>query len=102
LLRRSGPGPRGGRRPHELPRPLARDRTTGREDSTASLPARQMAKKIAVYHIRVDDYAVMAAEHDLAGPLLAGRPAGPMLMRSMTRPSPRAAVIETAQVVSDM
>ncbi len=25
---------------------------------------------IAVYHIRVDDYVVMAAEHDLAGPLL--------------------------------
>jgi hypothetical protein len=25
---------------------------------------------VAVYHIRVDDYVVMAAEHDLAGPLL--------------------------------
>jgi hypothetical protein len=25
---------------------------------------------IAVYHIRVDDYVVMAAEDDLAGPLL--------------------------------
>jgi hypothetical protein len=25
---------------------------------------------IAVYQIRVDDYVVMAAEHDLAGPLL--------------------------------
>ena len=25
---------------------------------------------IAVYHIRVDDFVVMAAEHDLAGPLL--------------------------------
>jgi hypothetical protein len=25
---------------------------------------------IAVYHIRLDDYVVMAAEHDLAGPLL--------------------------------
>ena len=28
------------------------------------------APGIAVYHIRLDDYAVMAAEHDLAGPLL--------------------------------
>ena len=28
------------------------------------------APGIAVYHIRVDDYLVMAAEHDLAGPLL--------------------------------
>ena len=26
--------------------------------------------RIAVYHIRMDDYVVMAAEHDLAGPLL--------------------------------
>jgi hypothetical protein len=25
---------------------------------------------IAVYHIKVDDYVVVAAEHDLAGPLL--------------------------------
>lgn len=25
---------------------------------------------VAVYHIRVDDYAVMASEYDLAGPLL--------------------------------
>ena len=25
---------------------------------------------IAVYHVRVDDHVVMAAEHDLAGPLL--------------------------------
>ena len=25
---------------------------------------------IAVYHVRVDDYVVMAAEHDLVGPLL--------------------------------
>ena len=25
---------------------------------------------IAVYHLSVDDYVVMAAEHDLAGPLL--------------------------------
>lgn len=25
---------------------------------------------IAVYHIRVDDHVVMAAEHDLVGPLL--------------------------------
>ena len=28
------------------------------------------APGIAVYHIRLDDYVVMAAEHDLAGPLL--------------------------------
>jgi hypothetical protein len=28
------------------------------------------APGIAVYHIRWDDYVVMAAEHDLAGPLL--------------------------------
>lgn len=28
------------------------------------------APGIAVYHVRVDDYVVMAAEHDLAGPLL--------------------------------
>jgi len=28
------------------------------------------APGIAVYHIRVDDYVVMATEHDLAGPLL--------------------------------
>jgi hypothetical protein len=28
------------------------------------------APGIAVYHIQVDDYVVMAAEHDLAGPLL--------------------------------
>ena len=28
------------------------------------------APGIAVYHIKVDDYVVMAAEHDLAGPLL--------------------------------
>ena len=28
------------------------------------------APGIAVYHIRVDDYVVMTAEHDLAGPLL--------------------------------
>ena len=28
------------------------------------------APGIAVYHIRVDDYVVVAAEHDLAGPLL--------------------------------
>jgi len=28
------------------------------------------APGIAVYHIRVDDYVVMAAEDDLAGPLL--------------------------------
>jgi len=28
------------------------------------------APGIAVYYIRVDDYVVMAAEHDLAGPLL--------------------------------
>jgi hypothetical protein len=35
------------------------------------------APGIAVYHVRVDDYVVMAAEHDLAGPLLASRPSGP-------------------------
>ena len=40
------------------------------------------APGIAVYHVRVDDYVVMAAEHDLAGPLLASRPSGPMLMRA--------------------
>jgi hypothetical protein len=28
------------------------------------------APGIAVYHVRLDDYVVMAAEHDLAGPLL--------------------------------
>ena len=28
------------------------------------------ARGIAVYHIRMDDYLVMTAEHDLAGPLL--------------------------------
>jgi hypothetical protein len=28
------------------------------------------APGIAVYHIRVDDYVILAAEHDLAGPLL--------------------------------
>jgi hypothetical protein len=28
------------------------------------------APGIAVYHIKVDAYVVMAAEHDLAGPLL--------------------------------
>jgi hypothetical protein len=28
------------------------------------------APGIAVYHLSVDDYVVMAAEHDLAGPLL--------------------------------
>ena len=28
------------------------------------------APGIAVYHIKLDDYVVMAAEHDLAGPLL--------------------------------
>jgi hypothetical protein len=28
------------------------------------------APGIAIYHIRVDDYVVIAAEHDLAGPLL--------------------------------
>ena len=28
------------------------------------------APGIAVYHIRLDNYVVMAAEHDLAGPLL--------------------------------
>ena len=28
------------------------------------------APGVAVYRIRVDDYVVMAAEHDLAGPLL--------------------------------
>ena len=28
------------------------------------------APGIDVYHIRLDDYVVMAAEHDLAGPLL--------------------------------
>jgi hypothetical protein len=28
------------------------------------------APGIAVYHIRMDDYVVMAAEHDLARPLL--------------------------------
>jgi hypothetical protein len=27
------------------------------------------ARGIAVYHVKVDDYVVMAAEHDLAGPL---------------------------------
>ena len=45
LLRRSGSCPRSQRRPHELPRSLARERTAGREASTASLPARQMANK---------------------------------------------------------
>jgi hypothetical protein len=34
-----------------------------------SVPYRP-APGIAVYHIRVDDYVVMAAEDDLAGPLL--------------------------------
>ena len=28
------------------------------------------APGIAVYHVRVDHYVVLAAEHDLAGPLL--------------------------------
>lgn len=28
------------------------------------------APGLAVYHVSVDDYVVMAAEHDLAGPLL--------------------------------
>ena len=28
------------------------------------------APGIAIYHIKLDDYVVMAAEHDLAGPLL--------------------------------
>ncbi len=34
-----------------------------------SVPYRP-APGIAVYHIRVDDYVVMAAEEDLTGPLL--------------------------------
>ena len=34
-----------------------------------SVPYRP-APGIAIYHVRVDDYVVMAAEPDLAGPLL--------------------------------
>ena len=34
-----------------------------------SVPYRP-APGVAIYHIRLDDYVIMAAEHDLAGPLL--------------------------------
>ena len=38
--------------------------------SLGTLVPYRPAPGIAVYHIRLDDYVVMAAEHDLAGPLL--------------------------------
>lgn len=44
---------------------------------------------IAVYHVRIDDYVVMAPEHDLAGPLLDLATAVMALGSEMLRPESR-------------
>ena len=55
------------------------------------------AAGIVVYHVRVDDYVVMAAEHDLVGPLLDLATAVMALGGEMLRPRPGDRMVRPSQ-----